>query len=113
MTPNTPEDVSDERLAELIRTLDRHVASWDVIRDGHIYVDAAKALRQLQRHRAENNELDAKRYRWLREDNATELGEPWCVTRYQYDATEPVALIFDKLDEAIDSAMSNASEEGR
>jgi hypothetical protein len=50
MTPNTPEDVSPERLAELIRWLDckwyRHHEEEDW--------EAANALRELQRRRAEN-----------------------------------------------------------
>jgi hypothetical protein len=47
MTPNTPEDVSDERLAELIEDLDAIKRTYP-----DPYSDVQAGLRQLQRHRA-------------------------------------------------------------
>jgi hypothetical protein len=107
MTPNTPEDVSDERLAELIKAADKSVAACvragPAILEQVFWPDMATALRELQRHRAENNELDAKRYRTLRKfvcyPYASVAGTVW---------KDEAAV-----DSAIDSAMSNASEEGR
>jgi hypothetical protein len=60
------------------------------------------------RQRVAELELDANRYRWLRDDNASEVGQPWCVTRYIDPPTvneEPAAITHDALDAAIDAAM--------
>jgi hypothetical protein len=97
---NTPEDVSDDRLAEIIASGFIACDDWPVLAE-----DVKAALRELQRHRAENNELDAKRYRWLRDDAGPEL----CVVH----ARSLTPMYDNNLDHAIDSAMSNASEEGR
>ncbi len=104
MTPNTPEDVSEERLAELILWLDR---KWNRHHEEEDF-EAANALRQFQRHRAENNELDAKRYRWLRGQSPDAAITIECSNT---DYSTFWHLSGDDCDRAIDSAMSNASKE--
>ncbi len=61
-------------------------------------------------HPAPEVTRDAERYRWLRDGNATERGEPWAITRYapgdernRDGGTCPLAG--DELDAAIDAAM--------
>ncbi len=55
MTPNTTEDVSDDRLAELISDWEQNSrASGSHDLDTRYADEHASALRELQRHRAEN-----------------------------------------------------------
>ena len=55
---------------------------------------------------------DAERYRWLRGDNESEFGDPWCVTRkIPADMPhEPHALSYEELDAAIDTALAAGKE---
>ena len=58
---------------------------------------------------------DAERYRWLRGDNESEFGDPWCVTRkIPADMLhEPHALSYEELDAAIDAALAAGKEKGK
>ncbi len=148
MTPNTPEDVSDADLAAFIAFLKRA----DI---GPTMITALAIAESLQRHRAENNELDAKRYRYLRDldcnhfyltknadhapnymtaneyiesshgdewmkgTNPAEIQRMkdtntiWCLQVYPLTPIGFNVWNAATLDSAIDSAMSNASEEGK
>ena len=70
---------------------------------------------KLYTHPAPEVTRDAERYRWLRDGNATERGEPWAITRYapgdgrnRDGGTCPLAG--DELDAAVDAAMLAASD---
>ena len=58
---------------------------------------------------------DARRYRYLREDRATEFGEPWAITRFAPEdernsdgGTCPLA--WDELDAAVDAAIQGETK---
>ena len=65
---------------------------------------------KLYTHPAPEVTRDAERYRWLRDGNATERGEPWAITRYAPGDERnrdggTCSLAGDELDAAIDAAM--------
>jgi len=58
---------------------------------------------------ASEYQRDAERYQWLRDDNTTEFGEPWAITRYpendERNTDDGTCPLFGKeLDAAIDAA---------
>jgi hypothetical protein len=90
MPPNAPEDVSDERLAQLIDDLEYRLVAgnWD---------DLETSLRELQRHRAENRWVP-----WKPGDALPPYGRYACTFLHdpkEYDEEEPWVLWADSLNE--------------
>jgi hypothetical protein len=87
--------------------------------NAHVLKTAIKLNADRDYLRAEVAELrkDAERYLWLRNDMATEFGEPWAITRYapgdeRNSDGGTCPLIGEELDAAIDTARATLLGDG-
>lgn len=93
---------------EKILAIAMHVAPFCPCSDDEYLIAFARAI--LKEAGVEELERDAERYRWLRDDNATEFGEPWAITRFEPGDERNTdggtcSLTGKELDRAIDEAM--------
>lgn len=93
----------------------------DTERSQHLNRDRAwemlRAALAAQPEPAAQDIEDAERYRYLRDDQATEFGEPWAITRYapgdERNSDSGTCPLFGKeLDAAIDAARAATKTQG-
>ena len=97
-------EAGDAFHANTVKALIRHIDKLqeDYVAQG-LALKAAKAMQQAETERADANELDARRYRWLREQHWV---EPEATFRLGLSETDSATQYEVELDSAIDSAIS-------